>query len=191
MNLLPNAGAHLGNIDIRVVKVRMPFIEPLDHRCHFATGGIKGEGVMTMIVPGMKHLGPVRVKTQIIAFEPLRWISSIFFDLLTLPDPFCQQGNDGYWFMGSTVVCGFKVKEGVFQIISGIVPFNPGNDLPCANQVHAMANFWSRVKCHKSVDFGLIGQCHCDCRRIKFNQIVKSCQLNVFKFYYSGEVTSL
>jgi hypothetical protein len=43
MNLLPNAGAHLGNIDVGVVKVRTAFLEPLHHGCHFATGGVKGE----------------------------------------------------------------------------------------------------------------------------------------------------
>jgi hypothetical protein len=93
MNLLPNAEAHLGNIDVRVVKVCMAFVEPLDHRCHFATGSAKGEEDMTIIVTGMKHLGPVQAETQIIASEPLHRISSIFFDLALIP--FCKQGNSG------------------------------------------------------------------------------------------------
>jgi hypothetical protein len=50
MYLLPNAEAHLGNIDVGVVKIRMAFIEPLEHGCHFGAGGVKGEEVMTFII---------------------------------------------------------------------------------------------------------------------------------------------
>jgi hypothetical protein len=72
MNFLPNTGAHLGNIHVQVAKAGMAFIEvPLDDRCHFATGDVKGEEVMTIIIAGIIHLGPVCVETQIIAFGPL------------------------------------------------------------------------------------------------------------------------
>jgi hypothetical protein len=53
MNFLPNAGAYLGNIDVRVVKGCMAVVEPPYYRCHFTTCGVEGEVVILM---GMKDL---------------------------------------------------------------------------------------------------------------------------------------
>jgi hypothetical protein len=56
MNSLPDAGAYFGNIDVGVIKVCTAFVEPLDHGCHFATGGEEGEDVVTVIVAEIIHL---------------------------------------------------------------------------------------------------------------------------------------
>jgi hypothetical protein len=81
MNSLANAGAHPAYVNVGVIMVCMAFVEPLDHGCHFATGGEEGEAVMTIIVAGMVHLGPVRVETQVITLEALRRIIAKFFNL--------------------------------------------------------------------------------------------------------------
>jgi hypothetical protein len=175
MNSLPNAGAHPGNIDVGAVKVRTAFVEPLNHGCHFATSGEEGEDVMTVIIAGIIHLGPVRVETQIIAFEPLFWITGILFDLALIHSS--DRKTMGYWIMGFTVDGGLKVAIGGIRIISRIVSINPGNYLPCVFWVRAMANLQSGVKCHQPIDVGLIGQRHRDGRRIKFKRIV-SCLPN-------------
>jgi hypothetical protein len=138
MNSLPNAGAHLGNIFVGVVRVCMAIVEPLDHACPFATGGVKGEEAMTIIISGMIHLGLVGVVTQIIAFEPLRRITAIFFNLAVIHST--NREAVGYCCMGNTVFGGLKVVEGVIWISSEIVPFNPWNYLLCAFQVQAMTN---------------------------------------------------
>jgi hypothetical protein len=131
MNSLPNAGAHPGNIDVGVVKVRTAFVLSLDHGYHFATDGEKGGDDMTVIIAGIIHLGPVRVETQIIAFEPLCWIIAIFFDL-SLIHSADRKTMEYYWIMDITVDGGFKVAEGAVRIISWIIAVNPGNYLPCA-----------------------------------------------------------
>jgi hypothetical protein len=119
MNSLPNAGVHLSNIDVRAVKVHLAVVKPPGHRCYSTTLGVEGEEVMTIILTGMKHLGPVPVVTQMIAFEPLsRQISSIIFDLALIY--LVNMEMMGYW-LRSKNVREFKVVEGVFWIISGIV----------------------------------------------------------------------
>jgi hypothetical protein len=112
-----NAGAHLGNIFVGIVKVRTAaFVEPLDHWCHFATGGEEGEEVMTVIIAGIIHLGPVRVETQVIVLEPLCGTIAIFFDLALIHS--ADRETTEYWIMGITVDGGFKVVEGVVRIIT-------------------------------------------------------------------------
>jgi hypothetical protein len=93
---------------------------------------------MTVIVAGIIHLGRVRVETQIIAFEPLRRITAIFFDLALIHSS--DRKTVEYWIVGATVDGGLKVTKGVIRIISRIVLFQPRELSPCAFQVHAMVN---------------------------------------------------
>jgi hypothetical protein len=129
MNLLPNAGAHPAYVNVRVIMFCMAFVEPLDHGCHFATGGEEGEGTMTIIVARMVHLGPVGLETQVITLEPLCWIIAKFFNLALI------HSSDGkameYW-ITSLGGSGLKVAKGVVLIASQIVPSNPGNVFPGA-----------------------------------------------------------
>jgi hypothetical protein len=80
-----------------------------------------------------------------------------------------------------------KVTKGVIRIISKIVLFNPRNYLPCAFWVRAMANLRGGVECYQPFYVVLIGHRHRDRRRIKFNRIVRPCQV---KFKSSTKTSS-
>ena len=129
MDSLSNAGAHPAYANVRVTRVCMAFLDPLDHGCHFATGGEEREDVTTLIIARMLHLGPVCVETQAITLEPLRRIIAKYFNLALI------HSSDGkameYW-ITSLGDSGLKVAKGVVRSASWIVPSNPGNYFPCA-----------------------------------------------------------